>query len=68
VDRLIIPSPTAHLRIVNIKVCVCVCVCVCKNRHQSSTAVHDTHPQYSHYDSRISVGTLSELLGCSSPF
>jgi len=40
---------------------------VCKNRYQSSTAVHDTHPQYSHYDPCISIGTLSDLLGCSSP-
>lgn len=40
---------------------------MCNNRYQSTTAVHNTHPQYSHYDPRTSVGTLSDLLGCSSP-
>jgi hypothetical protein len=60
VERLILPSPRAHLCIVKTKVCVL-------KQYQSSTAVHATHPQYSHYDLCISVGTLSDLVGCSNP-
>jgi len=61
VDRLILPSTRSHLCIVNIKVCV--------QKHASIlTAIHYIRPQYSNYDPCISVGTLSDLLGCSSPF